>query len=365
MAGLMAWRRLDRIKRLKGALDMNDSHKVAGTAISHLPAALPPPAAGDIVVAPPPPQPPAAVEEWPLEKLSRFAQICAASSLVPTAYRGHPEDCVIAMMHGLEVGLKPLQALASICVINGTPSLFGDALLGIVRNSNLCEYVNETKEFDETGRVVAAVCEAKRRGEPHVCEHRFSLTDAERAGLLKRPGPWQQYPARMLQMRARSWTLRDAFPDLLMGMIATEEVQDYPPAEPPPKRKAAKPPAAATSPPPAATAAATSPPPGLPGQTFLPDVAPGADADLPHGLFGEGQEIALQWRTDIMLAKTRNVVEGIAKAIKHLPDLDEAHRQALLTQAREKWKWLDNCERGTEPAFPCPIDETADPKKPR
>jgi hypothetical protein len=38
---------------------------------------------------------------------------------------------------------------------------------------------------------------------------------------------WQKHPQRMLQMRARSYCLRDAYPDLLKGLGMVEEVQDH------------------------------------------------------------------------------------------------------------------------------------------
>jgi len=57
---------------------------------------------------------------------------------------------------------------------------------------------------------------------------RFSVEDAKRAGLWGKQGPWQAYPKRMLQMRARGFALRDAYPDVLKGLITTEEAQDYP-----------------------------------------------------------------------------------------------------------------------------------------
>ena len=54
----------------------------------------------------------------------------------------------------------------------------------------------------------------------------FSYEDAKRAGLWGKQGPWTQYPQRMAQMRARSWAVRDAFPDLLRGISVYEEQQD-------------------------------------------------------------------------------------------------------------------------------------------
>ena len=56
---------------------------------------------------------------------------------------------------------------------------------------------------------------------------RFSTAMADQAGLTRKEGPWQSYPRRCLMMRARSWTLRDGFADVLRGLAIREEVEDY------------------------------------------------------------------------------------------------------------------------------------------
>ena len=76
-----------------------------------------------------------------------------------------------------------------------------------------------------------AVCTIKRKirgGEIEETTSSFSYEDAKRAGLTSKRGPWQQYPSRMLQLRARGFALRDAFPDAIKGLITVEEAQDYP-----------------------------------------------------------------------------------------------------------------------------------------
>ena len=154
-----------------------------------------------------------------------FAKQLARSSMVPKEYQGHPENIVLAMQWGMEVGLGPLQALQSIAIINGKPSVYGDALLAMVRGSPVCDDVIETFEGD--GDNLAAICEARRKGKEPVTV-RFGVADAKRAGLWGKSGPWQQYPSRMLQMRARGFALRNAFPDVLRGVITREEAEDYP-----------------------------------------------------------------------------------------------------------------------------------------
>jgi hypothetical protein len=139
---------------------------------------------------------------------------------------------MLAIQHGSEVGLSPMQSLQSIAVINGRPTIWGDAALALVQSSPVCEYVREYTEGD--GEQLVAVCEAKRRGYPTPTTVRFSVADAKKAGLWGKAGPWQNYPARMLTLRARGFALRNAFADALRGLITAEEAQDYPTPAPTP-----------------------------------------------------------------------------------------------------------------------------------
>jgi hypothetical protein len=153
-----------------------------------------------------------------------FSERLAASSLVPSSFKGKPADVLVAMQWGYELGLSPLQALQNIAVINGKPSVYGDTLLALVQGHP--EYAGH-KEWLE-GEVAHCLIQ-RRKGQAVIdTERTFSVTDAKRANLWGKGGPWQQYPQRMLQMRARGFALRDAFADALRGFITVEEAQDYP-----------------------------------------------------------------------------------------------------------------------------------------
>lgn len=159
-------------------------------------------------------------------ELTRYAEFVAHSALVPKAFQGKPADIAIAMQWGIELGLHPLQAVQNIAVINGRPSLWGDALPAIAKAHASYEWIRETLERDATGAVLSATCVGKRKG--HEPESRtFTIDDAKRAGLFGKEGPWKQYTSRMLQMRARAWLIRDLWPDALRGLAVAEEVQDY------------------------------------------------------------------------------------------------------------------------------------------
>lgn len=152
------------------------------------------------------------------------------------------DQIMVAMTAGLELGLPPMAAIQSVAVINGRPCLWGDALIGVVRSSPLCRYVREW--IDGEGDQMVAYCETHRENEAEPVKRSFSVFDAQRAGLWqtepivtrtvkgssykkRNDSPWWKYPKRMLQMRARSWCLRDVYADILKGIQIREEVEDY------------------------------------------------------------------------------------------------------------------------------------------
>jgi hypothetical protein len=155
-----------------------------------------------------------------LEAALQYAKELSKSDMIPKDYINKPGNILVAMQWGREIGLQPLQAMQSIAVINGRPTLWGDNALALVLASPVCEYVDES-ESDATH----GVCRAKRRNDTEHVQV-FTVEDAKKAGLWGKAGPWTTYPARMLKMRARSWALRDKFPDVMRGLGIAEEVRD-------------------------------------------------------------------------------------------------------------------------------------------
>lgn len=154
----------------------------------------------------------------------KVAETLSKSAVIPTAYRGKPEDIFVAMAMGYQLGFPVEQSLQDVAVINGRPCLWGDGLLSLVLNHPECKSIKEEPIYN--GQVVIGyICTVIRKGhEPH--SKSFTMQDAERAGLLKKGGVWSAYPERMLQMRARSLALRDKFADALRGLRIAEIEQD-------------------------------------------------------------------------------------------------------------------------------------------
>ncbi len=161
-----------------------------------------------------------------LAEAEKIAAIIAKSELVPKDYRDKPQNVFVAIQWGQEVGLKPMQSMQNIAVINGRPSIYGDAALALLMAHPDFEDIEE--RIEGTGDAKKAICMIKRKGRSPTTRS-FSIADAKKAGLHNKQGPWTQYEDRMLQMRARGFTMRDSFPDALKGLNLAEEVQDIEP----------------------------------------------------------------------------------------------------------------------------------------
>lgn len=171
-----------------------------------------------------------ALETWmPAPKdfaeAAKMAEWLARSSLVPDGYRGKPADVLIVADFGRRLGLPLLTALQGIAIINGKPTLWGDCQLAICRAHPAFRGLEI--RLNGEGSHMIATATVRREGEAPTIRS-FSMKEAEKAGLANKL-PWKSYPGRMLSARARSWALRDAFADALVGIGSAEELVDVDP----------------------------------------------------------------------------------------------------------------------------------------
>ncbi len=164
-----------------------------------------------------------------LGQAMELAKIIAESDFAPKDYKGKPGNVIIAIQMGADIGLKPMQALQNIAVINGRPSIYGDAAIALAYGADILEKFEEYIAGE--GEARTATCKLRRKGFPDDVVRTFSVADARKANLWGKAGPWTTYPDRMLQMRARGFALRDGASDVLMGLVLAEEAQDYQPIQ--------------------------------------------------------------------------------------------------------------------------------------
>lgn len=172
-----------------------------------------------------------------LDQVWRLAiMFSKAEHMVPADYRGKPEAVATAILWGMELGLSPINAVQGICNIKGRAALWGDHLKAVAMSHP--DYVDCIEELlfdtntppDKPAAEIGYRVTAKRKGRADVVRQ-FTIFDAAKAGLITRAngeGPWAKFQVRQCMFRARSWALRDQFPDALRGIYSADEAIDIP-----------------------------------------------------------------------------------------------------------------------------------------
>ena len=190
-----------------------------------------------------------AVNPQSFDEAVKWCDYISRSDMVPKNFQT-PEGSKIskgpsiyaAILRGQELGMKPMQALNSINVVQGRVSLSTDA-----KKAVCMKYGKISQTFTCDDGIPAWTVTVSRPACADV-SITFSAVDAAQAGLMrldsvKTPdgeiktvwkgvsGAWEGYWKRMLLKRAMSWALDEAFPDVLAGFATTEDLDDVSRAE--------------------------------------------------------------------------------------------------------------------------------------
>lgn len=156
-----------------------------------------------------------------LEELIKFSGWLSRSALIPRALQGKPADIAIVLMKGHDLGLSSMQALGSIDVIEGKPSVSAELVVALcLKRSDICEYFSLVESTDKK-----ATYEAKRKGAPKPISLTYTIEQAQAAGLAGKDN-WKRHPASMLRSRCSKALAKSVFPDLILNLVTEDEAEE-------------------------------------------------------------------------------------------------------------------------------------------
>lgn len=150
-----------------------------------------------------------------------YSRALAVSNLLPTQYRGKPENVLYAIEFGRSLGIEPIAAITGVHIIEGRPSASAGLISALVRRAG--HRLRVWVERDTQGVLVSAVATIVRKDDPDF-EFRatWTMTRAADAGLAGKQ-VWKNYPEAMLKARAISEVAREACEEELSGVSYTPE----------------------------------------------------------------------------------------------------------------------------------------------
>jgi hypothetical protein len=152
-----------------------------------------------------------------VDEALRLSKILVASKLLPRGV-GSPEAAFAIILAGRELGLSPMQALRSIHIIEGKPTMSADLMLALVKRSPRCRYFKMVESTEK-----AATYETDREGEGPT-RMSFTLDEAKAASLTGKDN-WRKFPSAMLRARCIAALARTVYPDVLLGVYETDELE--------------------------------------------------------------------------------------------------------------------------------------------
>lgn len=156
----------------------------------------------------------------------KVANALAKSKVVPASLQGKPDDIFAILAMGAEIGIKPMQALNSINVIQGKPTISPQLMMAMVRGK-LPSAIIDIKQNAENKSVTVKAARSKEELDAGLYyEAVWDMDRATRMGLALKDN-YQKQAKTMLTWRAVAEACRMQFPDIIMGLYVPEEFQDF------------------------------------------------------------------------------------------------------------------------------------------
>lgn len=153
-----------------------------------------------------------------LPQVAELARAIANTDFVPAALRNNVAGTTAAILYNREIGLPPMTGLNAVHVIKGKVGISAEMMRAQVLAAG------HEIWFEDTNTSFC-VMSGKRAGSDRVTTVKYSETDAKTAGLFTNDN-YRKNPRRMYQARATSELCALIFPDVIRGMVSSEELYD-------------------------------------------------------------------------------------------------------------------------------------------
>lgn len=153
------------------------------------------------------------MDKW--QVMRQQADVLVKSGFLPATINT-AEKALAIMQKGRELGIPPMEAMSSIAIIQGKPSVSPQLMLGLARRTK--ELQDIKMDHNEKG---ASVTVTRIGQTPYTTT--FGVKEATDMGLIGKDN-WKKQFGVMCQWRAVAANLRITFPDAISGIYTFDEM---------------------------------------------------------------------------------------------------------------------------------------------
>ncbi|MGI9160398.1 MAG: hypothetical protein ACR2K1_11670 [Saprospiraceae bacterium] len=160
------------------------------------------------------------------EQGQRVAKMLSQTSMVPKDYQGNIANCLVALEMANRIGTSPLMVMQNLHIIHGRPSWSATYLIACINTSGKFSPLRFQISGEGDERQCVAVAKDLASGEI-LDGPAISIGMAKKEGWFSKTGSkWQTMPDLMLRYRAAAFFSRMYAPEVAMGLLTADEVQD-------------------------------------------------------------------------------------------------------------------------------------------
>lgn len=169
-----------------------------------------------------------------------FADVVCMTPMVPKFYQGNPKAATVAILHGAELGLHPLQSLQQIFVVHGMPAIYARTMVALLKSKGFrfdtvetgperVVFTGTAPNGVETETSTWTIERADRAGYIPKIDPKTGVYGVNKNGNLIGNEKYITEPENMLWAKAAAEVCRRLAPDVLLGISRTvEDIESEP-----------------------------------------------------------------------------------------------------------------------------------------
>lgn len=160
----------------------------------------------------------------------QMATQLSKSDMIPTIYKGKPENCIIALELSNRLKLSPFLVMQNMYIVQGKPSWSSSFIISCINGSG--RFTGPLKFEMDVGRTKCRAYATEKISGDKLVGPLITMEMAQAEGWLGKNGSkWKTMPELMLRYRAAAFFGRLYCPEIINGMLTDDEAQDIRPLD--------------------------------------------------------------------------------------------------------------------------------------